>query len=243
MENIKTFKCLDDFGIKNAFIGKPYDFSINNPNNLKDVAKFLDVDIDKVYEANQTHSCNIEMVTNEDKVGSDKFKNVDGLITNVKGVTLLIKVADCQAIFIYDPVKKVIGNVHSGWKGTSDKIIIKALDKIIMEYQSKKEDLIICINPCILGCHFEIEDDVLTQFKEKIGPSIEEFLTIGKIISGKQKYYLDLVKLNEKILIDYGIKKENIYLSNTCTVCDEDKFYSYRAEKTPKRNGAVISLS
>ena len=112
-----------------------------------------------------------------------------------------------------------------------------------LEYGSNLNDIIVCINPCIQNCHFEIEEDVLNIFKEKIGLLINEFLLEGKVKEGKQKYYLDLVNLNKKILIIHGLSEENIYLSKECTVCASGKYYSYRADKTPKRNGCVISLS
>lgn len=243
MNNFITFECLDKLNIKNAFIGKTYDFSGNNPDRVNDISKVLNIDINKVYQANQTHSSNIEVVLENDDINSDKFNNVDGLLTNVRGVTLLIKVADCQGIFLYDPVKEVIGNIHSGWKGTTDKIIIKAIDKMVLEYGSNLNDIIVCINPCIQSCHFEIEEDVLNIFKEKKGLLINKFLLEGKVKDGKQKYYLDLVNLNKKILITHGLSEENIYLSKECTVCESSKYHSYRADKTSKRNGCVISLN
>ncbi len=243
MNDFITFECLDKFNIKNTFIGKPYDFSDQNNDRISDISKLLSIDINKVYQANQTHSSNIEVVLENDDINSVKFNNVDGLLTNVKGVTLLIKVADCQGIFLYDPVNEVIGNIHSGWKGTADKIIIKAIDRMVLEYGSNLSDIIVCINPCIQGCHFEIEEDVLNIFKEKFGILINDFLLEGKIKDGKQKYYLDLVNLNKELLIEYGLNKENIHLSKECTVCENNKYHSYRADKTPKRNGCVISLS
>lgn len=243
MNNLITFECLNKLNIKNTFIGKPYDFSDQNHDRVSDISKILNININRVYQANQTHSSNIEVVLENDDINSNKFDNVDGLLTNVKGVTLLIKVADCQGIFLYDPVKEVIGNIHSGWKGTADKIIIKAIDKMVLEYGSNLNDIIVCINPCIQSCHFEIEEDVLNIFKEKIGLLINDFLLEGKVKEGKQKYYLDLVNLNKKLLIIHGLSEENIYLLKECTVCASDKYYSYRADKTPKRNGCVISLS
>jgi len=243
VNNFMKFEVLDNLGIKNAFIGKPFDLSDNNNERVNNITKLLNIDSNKVYQAYQTHSSNIETVLESDGLNSDKFNNVDGLLTNVKGVTLLIKVADCQGIFLYDPVKEVIGNIHSGWKGTADKIIIKAIDRMVSEYGSNLKDIIVCINPCIQGCHFEIEEDVLNIFKEKFGILINDFLLEGKIKDGKQKYYLDLANLNKELLIEYGLNKENIYLSKKCTVCENNKYHSYRADKTSKRNGCVISLS
>lgn len=242
MDKFQAFECLNKLGIKNAFIGRPYDFSSENENRISDIAKLLDIEEDKIFQANQTHSTNIAIIKEDDNNSNYKFNNVDGLITNVKGTALLIKVADCQGIFLYDPVNKVIGNIHSGWKGTVDKIIIKAVDKMVSEFGTNKENIVVCINPCIKECHFEIEDNVLNEYKDKIGDLINDYLVVGDIKNGKQKYYLNLMNLNKKLLINHGLKECNIYLSSNCTVCKSDKYYSYRKDKTAKRNGCVIVL-
>jgi copper oxidase (laccase) domain-containing protein len=109
MKNYKTYEILNDLNIKNAFIGKPYDFSNKNTQRINDVSMLLDIPTGRVYECVQTHSSNIEIVCENDSQDNSKFNNVDGLLTNIRGVSLLIKVADCQGIFLYDPVKKVIG--------------------------------------------------------------------------------------------------------------------------------------
>ena len=241
MNNILSFEKLNEYGIKNAFIGKPYDFSETNIGFRNDIANTLNVDINKIYQCNQTHSDNVVIVNENDDINSDKFSNVDGLITNVKGTTLMIKTADCQGIFLYDPMKQVIGNIHSGWVGTTKKIIIKAIDIMVNNFGCHKENIMCFFNPSINKCHFEIEDDTLDIFKNVFGSKIDAFLNISKIKDNKQKYYLDLVGLNKQILLDYGIKENNIYIQNICTYCNHN-YHSYRRDKTTLRNGCVISL-
>ena len=176
MNNILTFDKLNEHNIKNAFIGKPFDFSDYNDNDRKNIVKLLNVNYKKIYHVVQTHSDEIAIVEKFDNVNDNKFKNKDGLITNVKGTTLVIKTADCQGIFLYDPIKQVIGNIHSGWVGTTKKIILKAIDKMIINFDCNKDDIICCINPSIKDCHFEIEDDVLNKFKRAFGSKINPFL-------------------------------------------------------------------
>lgn len=241
MNNILSFEKLNEYGIKNAFIGKPYDFSKANANFRSDIVNILDVDINKIYQCTQTHSDNVVIVNKDDDINSDKFNNVDGLITNVKGTTLLIKTADCQGIFLYDPIKQVIGNIHSGWVGTTKKIIIKAINIMVNNFGCNKEDIMCFFNPSINKCHFEIEDDALDIFKNVFGSKINSFLDIGKIKDNKQKYYLDLVGLNKQILLDYDINNNNIYIQDICTYCDNN-YHSYRKTKTTLRNGCIISL-
>lgn len=237
----KTFDILNDYGIKNAFIYKSFDFGNNNLNRREELATILDVDENKIYFSKQNHTSKVEVVYDNDSIDNQKFIDNDGLITNVKGVTLLTYVADCQGIFLYDPVKKVIGNVHSGWKGIATKIVINAINKMIDEFNSDKKDILCFINPSIHSCHFEIEDDVLNYFKDKLGNMVENYITFAGIKNGKNKYHLDLINLNKQILIDFGIKCENIFILDECTVCNKE-YHSYRREKTESRNGCVISL-
>jgi len=128
---------------------------------------------------------------------------------------------------IYDPVKHIIGNVHSGWKGTISRIAQKAVFKMIGECGSNPKDLICCIGPCIHKCHFEVQSDVKNQI-------YEEFKHIEQINEAFEKkensWYIDLSLINRIILRRMGILETNIIDSEICTACNKDKLYSYRGE-------------
>lgn len=236
---MKTFSKLDELNIKNAFLGKSFDFGVTNLNRIKEISNFLKVDENKIFYSVQNHTNKVEVVRENDKVNDEKFINNDGLITNIKDNVLFTYVADCQGILLYDPIKKVIGNIHSGWKGTANKIVINGISKMISEFDSNKKDILCFISPSIHACHFEIEDDVLNYFRRRM--NVDNFIVEKKNIKGKNKYYLDLISLNKEILLDYGIKKENIYVMDECTVCNSN-YHSYRRDKTNKRNGLFIML-
>lgn len=238
---IKSFEVLNKYGIKNSFISMPMDLGPNNSNRKKEISEILNTRENKIFFSNQCHSANVEVVRENDSVDMEKFQNNDGLITNIKGITLLTYVADCQGIFLYDPIKKVIGNIHSGWKGVSSKIVINAIDKMISEFNSNKKDILCFFNPSIHACCFEIEEDVLNIFKHKLGSIVEKYIVNIKEKNNVKKYYLDLIGLNKEILIDYGILEKNIYVMDECTCCTND-YHSYRRNKTTKRNGCVIAL-
>ena len=241
MENIYKFDKLTQLGIKHSFIGKPYDFSSYNSNRIKDVKEVFDIN-KNIFEVKQVHSSDVVTVLENNHPNDENFLNKDGLITNVPGITLSIKTADCQSIFLYDSVLKVIGNIHSGWQGTLNQIVIKAIDKMINEFNCNKENIMCFINPSINQCHFEIEEDVLNLFKEKYGNDLNEFIKVGEIKNERQKYYLDLIGLNHKILVNYGLLEKNIYSSEICTYCYNDKYHSYRSNQTKKRNISLITL-
>lgn len=117
---------------------------------------------------------------------------------------MTIATADCQSIILYDKEKEVIGNIHSGWKGTLGKILSKGINLMIDRFSSNVEDIIVCIGPSILDCCFEVDKDVVDMFNEEF-TDIEEFIRLGEIKEGKQKYYIDTVGINKKELLRMGL--------------------------------------
>ena len=228
------FKSLN---IKNGFFYKPYNFgtSLDNTdfsNNINMVINELD--IKKISMVLQKHTDIIKKVTLEN---CDDIIEADGMVTNIPNIGLGTKVADCQAILLYDPIKKVIGNIHSGWRGTVKKIVGNAIKIMVNDYNCSLNDIKVCICPSIMQDHFEVDEDVYDLFKNSFS-NIDKY-TIYK--EETKKYYIDTLLLNKDYLISLGIKDDNIELSNICTMCD-NKFYSYRYDKTTGRNLAVIAL-
>ena len=155
---------------------------------------------------------------------------------------MTIATADCQSIILYDKKNEVIGNIHSGWKGTLNKILSNAIKLMIEEYSSNVEDIIVCIGPSILECCFEVDKDVVDMFFNNFN-DIDEFIKLGDIKEDKQKYYIDTMGINKKELINLGVLEENIYLSNICTKCSRDNYYSYRAHgQDSGRNVTLVCM-
>jgi YfiH family protein len=128
----------------------------------------------------------------------------------------------------FDPIKKAIANVHSGWKGTLQRISVETVEKMQKEYGSNSKDIICCICPSIRKCHFEVEKDVQTLFENEF-----KDLKLDEIIERKSenKWLIDTVKINEEILQKAGLRKENIIDCGICSVCNSDLIHSYRVEK------------
>ena len=218
---------------------KPFNFDMSNlEGEFNKLEEMLGYKFDKLYISNQTHSTNIECVDNDTPMLLD---NVDGLITNKRGVALLTKSADCQSILLYDSVSKVIGNIHSGWKGTLNRIIDNAINIMITEYNCNPKNIKAFICPSILKCCFEVDEDLVDNFK-KAFDNIDDLISLGDIKEGKQKYFIDTVTINKREMIKLGLLSENIYLSNICTMHNNDVFNSYRGEHNPCRNVALIAL-
>jgi len=175
--------------------------------------------------ANQTHSDNITVIREQDTKGwehlDDAIENCDALITNVPHVVLSILTADCVPVLLYDLKQGVIAAIHAGWKGTQQEIVIKTLKQMKNTFASNPEDILAGIAPSIGRCCYEVGEDVAKHF----------FDTPMGFTKVKDKYMLDLPYLNKKQLLDFGVKEENIEMSNICTACHNDKFFSYRKEK------------
>lgn len=242
------FKKLLDLNINHAYTlkGDGIDFNVKGEKELECNQKLfgaLGLDIKTCTKPIQTHTSKIKCV---DRVMSKyELENVDGLITNKKGITLATTNADCILFLFYDPVEKVIANVHSGWKGTFQKISEKTVTKMMNYYKCKPENIMCFICPSIRKCHFEVDEDVKILCENIFGFTnrVDEFIQKGKIVEGKQKYMIDTVFINRILLDELGIKTNNIIDCNLCSVCNSDKIASYRVEGAQfKRATAVIAL-
>lgn len=209
--------------------------------SYKKVAEALNFDYKNIVKPHQTHTDRVEVVSNVE----EEFNETDGLITNKKDIFLCTTSADCTSLLFYDDNRKVVADVHSGWKGTLQKIGKKAVEKMIKEFGCNPKDIICCIGPCIKKCHFEVDEDVMSKFQNEFEYTgrITEIIAKGRKVEEKQKYNIDTTLINKLILQEAGLLPENIIDSDICTVCHSDSFHSYRADKEESgRNGAIIGM-
>lgn len=154
----------------------------------------------------------------------------DALISNEPDVVLSITAADCLPIYFYDQNKKVVALAHAGWRGTISNITEKVIASFLNNYASRPEDIEVFIGPHIKFCHFEIRADILDQFKD-----YPEY-----IFKNNGKINIDLAGIISKQLSICGIKKENIMISEECTYCLPNKYFSYRRDN-PKELETMIA--
>lgn len=205
--------------------------------SIKNICDELYLDKDKFIMPEQEHTKNIAIINN----GDEDLEDIDGLVTDKKGFVLASKSADCTSLLMYDPIKNVVASVHSGWRGTVKKIAVEAVNKMTEKYGSNPQDIICCICPSIRKCHFEVDEDVKDIFANTF--KYEGIIEKGKKDGEKQKYHIDTTKINKQMLKDCGLKDENIVDCGLCTVCNNDKFHSYRADKPNYGlNVAIIAL-
>lgn len=240
------FKKMLEYGIVNCYTTRTNNFSYAGnmdenemKENYKKISDCLQIKVESIVRPKQAHT---DVIMKVDSLGGE-YKDVDGLITNKPGINLMLTFADCTPILIYDPVKKAIGNIHSGWKGTVQKIAQKAVLKMQNDYASNPKDLIVCIGPCIKKCHFEVKNDVKNIFEEKFS-YLNRNQDIIKTKEGQaEKYLIDTSLVNRLILEEVGVQAENIIDSGICTVCHSDIIHSYRKDGDKSgRNVAILGM-
>ena len=211
--------------------------------SYKKICKELDLNFNDIVKTNQNHTDNVRKI--EEKVSKDEpdfsvYKETDGLITDKSNLVLSTTNADCILLFLFDPVKKIIANVHSGWKGTLKRISVKAVEKMKQEYGCNPSDIICCMCPSIRKCHFEVDEDVYQMFNHEF----KDLKELDDIITKTgDKWHIDTILINRIILKKIGLVEENIIDSGICSVCNKDIIHSFRAEgENYGLNTAIISL-
>lgn len=206
--------------------------------NYERICGAVGIDTSHLVLSRQTHTKNVVVVTAEDcGTGYSKpsFNDVDGLITNTKGVALVTQYADCTPLLFCDPVKRVIATSHAGWRGTALKIGEETVKKMQSEFGSCPEDIIAAIGPAIDKCCYEVDTPVFEAFKD-IGISLD-----GVFFQTDETHYrLDIKEANRRILINSGILPTNIDVADICTCCNSEALHSHRATGGERGNLAAI---
>ena len=238
IEYLQFRKLLEYPEIKHAFTLRPINFAgINDyeekqeevKQNYTLLGKALEINPKDIYRPKQTHTANVSVIKEQvPGTFTKELEDVDALVTNQPEKALALVFADCTPLLFYDPVKKVIANTHSGWKGTLHGIGRNTVKVMIDQFHCDPGNILCFIGPTIRKCHFEVDEDVkdlfVNQYKEEL--MIQEYIT-----KKNDKYYIDTVGINKQILVNMGLQKENIIDSHLCTVCEEEQMHSYRAQK------------
>ena len=194
--------------------------------NRKAFSISIGIDYESVAYQKQVHSDILTVVESSGVCGES-----DAIITTKKNLGLAIGTADCCGIFIYDPVRSVIAGVHSGWRGTSKKILLKVMQKLSNEFNSKPEDLIFYLAPSISQQNYEVGREVAERFDTKYLKSINN------------KFLLNIPEINKDILLNFGVKENNIQISGLCSYEYSSILHSYRRDgKLSGRAWGIIAM-
>lgn len=186
----------------------------------------------------QVHKNEVSIVKDEDRreLYTPFAYEADGIVSNVEGLPLICFTADCIPVLLCDPDAKVAGAIHCGWRSTVSDILYAAVEKMT-ELGAAASNIRAAIGPGIDMCCYETDAEI-PQAIEKLldGDSEGTFFAVGDT----GKYMVDLKETNRKRLLQIGLKSENISVSDECTCCNCDKYWSHRQTKGERGSQAAI---
>lgn len=227
-----------NFGADN---GAYQDDPANIIENYRRIAKSIGVAPESLVISRQVHKTNIRVVREEDRgkglyVPVD-YEEIDGLITDKPDITLVTKYADCVPLYFVDPVKRVIGLSHSGWRGTVKKIGRITIEALQKNFGCNPGDIIAVIGPSICPDCYEIGEETALEFKKAFPLSWDSGILKDK---KNGKYLCNLWAANHTVLAEAGLDPENIHISGVCTCCNSELLFSHR--KTGGKRGSLAAF-
>ena len=222
-----TKRNLNLFPDKGFTISNADTFSVEEiETHRKFLAEVLGVEYENLKFQKQVHKTAIQIVSQKTP---DRLET-DGMICSEKGIILNVSIADCLAILMYDPINEIIAAIHSGWRGTKENIVSKAITYLKKYFNSLPQNLLIFLSPCASGRNYEVSYDVAQYFPE------------NSIQIDKNKYLFDNQKQVIYQLIESGVGRDNIEASDICTIENKD-YHSYRRDKDKSgRMSAFIGM-
>ena len=158
---------------------------------------------------------------------SKEISGADGAVTNVKGIALSVRTADCLPVLFYDPGHNAAGIAHAGWKSTKEKISKNVVEAMKADFGSVPSKILVAMGPALRQCCYEVNSEFLVHFPDSV-------------VKMAHKHYFDLVGENAGQLITSGISAKNIFDCGICTACKNDEFFSFRKEK--EKAGRMLSV-
>lgn len=183
-----------------------------------------------VVTGHQVHGFKVARVTSPDTT-RDELSGIDALVTDLPGCAIGVRTADCIPVLLHDPVHKAVAAIHSGWKGTVQKICLCTILRMSEEFGTEAKDLRAIIGPGISLKNFQVRDEVPQLFKEAGFPIERLWQWMGRPEDGNMKggHHLNLADANRWLLEESGVKPENIFDCGICTY-DDVRFFSARRE-------------
>lgn len=212
--------------------------------NYRRIAAVLGCQVEAMVLSQQTHTTNIRVVTRADAgkgvVRERDYDQVDGLVTQEPGIALVTFYADCVPLFFVDPVHRAIGLSHSGWRGTVGRMAAETVRKMKEMFGTDPADVTAAIGPSICQDCYEVSEDVIELFREAFPErTIQEKLFCQK---ANGKYQLNLWEANRQVMVETGIPKDWITVTDVCTCCNPEYLFSHRASNGKRGNLAAFLM-
>lgn len=211
--------------------------------NRRRLAAHTGIPLESFVTGKQVHGTKVAVVTEDMRgLGASDYDSAldatDALVTAAPGVCIVVQVADCVPILLYDPIKHAAGAVHAGWRSTVQGIAVKTVETMIDQFGSRPEDIVAGIGPSIGPCCYEVGPEVVVEIAEAFGGS--DGLISRRSDSGKA--HLDLWAANRRQLLASGLRGSAIEEASCCTRCNSDLFFSARTSRVTGRFAAGIML-
>ncbi len=243
-------------GIRHAFTTRiggvspaPFDslnFNENNGDTRENVCEnyrllglAAGLDMSRAVACRQIHGDHVRFIREDDAgkfLHGEKPYDADAMLTDVPGLPLIVKSADCCTILLYDPTCRCVGAIHAGWRGTALGVALKTLVAMMSAYGADPMTIRAAIGPSIGACCFETDADVPDAIRAELSESADRF--IEKRENGK--YRVDLKQINRLWLLRGGLDPRNVEVHPDCTACQPDRFWSHR--KMGLRRGGQIAV-
>ena len=202
----------------------------------------------------QKHTNYVHVATCEEDLGvatvgsfSLHRQYVDGIVTDIPDALLTVFGGDCPPVYIVDPKRRAAGLVHAGWKGTLGRIPQVAVAQMTVKFGCDPADMYAAIGPGVCRDCYEMGDEVYDAFAAQWSREDADLILSrypAKDADGKEipggKYHLDLREANKLTLLRAGIPADHIAVSNVCTMCNVDTFYSYRGRALENEQVAML---
>ncbi len=208
--------------------------------NRSTVASALGCSLESLVTARQVHGSTVKEITasrdgREASTGDSGLPQADGLVTGERGLVLMITLADCFSVFLYDPAKQAVGLLHAGWRGAAQDIVARGISAMGKAFGSDPEDLVAGVGPGINTCCFEVGEEVREAF---IRHQVYEQSLWERHREGR--CYFDLKRTIYLMLRACGVMDSKIDVAEECTSCSQNLFFSHRRENG--RTGRMAAL-
>jgi YfiH family protein len=163
--------------------------------------------------------------------GAGRVGEGDALMTDVPGVRVGVRTADCIPVLLVDPRSRAVAAVHAGWRGTAQGICTKTVAAMRAQFGSRPEDLLAALGPGIGPCCYQVGAEVAVRFRE-IFPERDDLDRPAR---------LDLPEANRRQLLSSGLSPDRVWVAGLCTFCSGDEFCSWRRES--RQAGRMVAAA
>jgi hypothetical protein len=195
--------------------------------NIERIASSFGISETQLLMLRQVHQDDVWVIDENTPIAPHDYpRECDAVITDREGLALCIKTADCAPVFLADPVRRIIGAVHAGWKGTALRITQKTVGEMQKRFGARPSDLTAAVGPAIGPCCYEVDAVVHRAMSHHASRD-------SCFLNGRQpgRWMLDLSLANRNQLLECGLQPERIFATPCCTACHPDLFFSHRACK------------